>query len=72
MKKTCNIHLCADSINPERAGKLSIIISVIAALLMLISSYIIKDTQYAEKSQIVTYIIMVIWWFPFYILTKRS
>jgi hypothetical protein len=68
----CNIHSCADSIKPEKAGILWIIISIFAALLMILSSYLIRDTQFSENSQMVTYIIMAVWWLPFYVLTKRS
>ena len=72
MKFFCNLHSFTESLSPERAWVLAIIISVFAALLMIVSSYILNNTQYAENSQKVTWVIMSIWWFPFYGLTRRS
>lgn len=51
-------------ITPKQAAKLNIIISLIAAVLMIGMSFIVKD------SQMPTYIIIALWLIPFSYLSS--
>lgn len=72
MKSTFKKYLSFNALSPEKAWVLAIVISIIIAIAMVVISYLLKDTQYADKSQMVIFLLIAIWWVPFYGLTRRS
>jgi hypothetical protein len=55
--------------NPKKAKSLLIIVSLIIAIAMIISSYFLADTGH---SQTAVFILIAIWWIPFTYLTRVS
>jgi len=52
--------------NPKRAAFFNIVISIIFAVAIILSSHLLKDS---EHSQTVLYLLIAMWWIPFSLLT---
>lgn len=55
--------------NAKKSAILLITVSIIAALAMMVSSYLIQD---AEQSQMIVHFIIAIWFIPFGYLTGTA
>lgn len=56
----------------NKAAFLNIIISVIFAIAMIVSSLFLNNSQYSEYNQSVTFFLIALWFIPFSYLSKVS
>ena len=57
------------SMSPKRASTLIIVISLIFAAAIIVSTYLLVDTQYEQYSQTVMYLLIAIWFIPYSLLS---
>ena len=57
-----------DSMSLKKAASLIIAISLLFAAAIILSSYLLNDTQYEQHSQTVVYLLIALWWIPYSIL----
>ncbi len=56
----------------NKAAIINIVISVIFAIAMIVSSLILNKLHYSEHSQTVTFILIALWFIPFSYLSRIS
>ena len=57
---------------PNKAAIINIVISVIFAIAMIVSSLFLNNSQYSEYKQTVTFFLITLWFIPFSYLSKVS
>ncbi len=60
------------SMNPKKASTLIIVISLLFAAAIILSSYLLADTQYEHLSQTVMYLLIAIWFIPYTLLSMTA
>lgn len=60
------------SMSPKKASTLIIVISLIFAAAIILSSYLLADTQYERLSQTVMYLLIAIWFIPYTLLSMTA
>ncbi len=50
---------------PSKYALLNIVISIVFAVAIILSSYLLKNTEYVQYSDHVTYLLLALWFVPF-------
>lgn len=62
----------SNDMKPKKAALLIIVVSIVFAIAILLSTYLLENSQYAEFSQTAMYLLIAIWFVPFSYLAAAA
>ncbi|MCH9651266.1 MAG: permease prefix domain 1-containing protein [Deltaproteobacteria bacterium] len=61
-----------NAMSPKKAASLNILVSLLFAAAILLASFFLKDSQYAQHADVVTFSLIAVWFIPFSILSSAG